>query len=179
MTEKQRSILLAIILILLGLWFLAQNIGLPLPNLGQLWPAIIIIGGFQSLWTHYRGEGSDPSGIFVGISAIQTGLFFFLFTLNVWIPVFGRVSWASMAELWPAFIVIGAIAFIAQFILSGFKEINILIVGILALAIGIGCFAFTLGFFSMILGRQLFKFWPVILILIGLGSLAGNYLKRN
>ncbi len=168
MTKKQ-SLLPAIILILLGLWFLAGNFGLSLPNLAQLWPGFIMLGGAMTLWSWFSGKNPDSGQIFTGLLGLGVGAFFFLFTLNLRLPVLGRVSWNDMNTLWPGFLLIGGGAWVGQFILSGFKGIDRLVFGLLAMGLSALGFAFTLGFLSQTLGKQLLQFWPLILIFLGLG----------
>lgn len=168
MTKKQ-SLLPAIILILLGLWFLAGNLGLSLPNLEQLWPGFIMLGGAMALWSWFSGKNPDSGRIFTGLFELGVGAFFFLFTLNLRLPVLGRVSWNDMDRLWPGFLLIGGVAWAGQFILSGFREIDRLVLGLLAMGLGALGFAFTLGFLSQTLGARLLQFWPLILIFLGLG----------
>ncbi len=168
MTKKQ-SLLPAIILILLGLWFLAGNFGLTLPNLEQLWPGFIMLGGAMALWSYFSGKNPDSSRIFTGLLGLGVGAFFFLFTLNLRLPVLGRVSWNDMNYLWPGFLLIGGVAWVGQFVLSGFKGIDRLVLGLLAVVLGALGFAFTLGFLSQALGARLLQFWPLILIFLGLG----------
>jgi len=178
MTKKQ-SILPAIILILIGMWFLAGNLGIKLPNLGQLWPGFVMLGGVVALWSYYSGEDTDPGQIFVGLAALGVGAFFFLFTLNLQAPILGRVAWSDMGRLWPAFLLIGGVAFIGQFILSGFKDPGLLVPGVLALGVGLISFAFTLGFLSQTLGQQIVQLWPLALIILGLGLLITSIFRRR
>jgi hypothetical protein len=178
MTKKQ-SLLPAIILILLGLWFLLDNLGFNLPDVGQLWPVFIVFGGLSALWSYFTGQNRDPGQIFVGIIALGVGVFFFLFTFNLRIPIFGRIAWDDMSRLWPAFVLIGGAAFIGQFIFGGFRDRSLLGWGFLALAIGVVSFAFTLGFLDRALGLQVLQFWPLLLIVIGLGILAQWFFRRR
>jgi len=167
--SKKQSLLPAIILILLGLWFLASNFGLALPNLEQLWPGFIMLGGVMALWSYFSGKDSNSGQIFIGLLGLGVGAFFFLFTFNLRLPVLGRVNWNDMNRLWPSFLLIGGGAWVGQFILSGFKGTDRLALGLLATGLGALGFAFTLGFLSQTLGAELLQFWPLILIFIGLG----------
>ena len=176
MTKKQ-SLLPAIILILLGLWFLAGNFGLTLPGLEQLWPGFIMLGGAAALWSYFSGKNSDSGQIFTGLLALGLGAFFFLFTLNLRLPVLGRVGWGEMNTLWPGFLLIGGAAWVGQYILSGFKGADRMALGLLTIGLGALAFAFTLGFLSPTLGAKLLQFWPLILILLGLKLFFSR--KRN
>ncbi|MFQ5610999.1 MAG: hypothetical protein ACE5H9_02590 [Anaerolineae bacterium] len=173
MRERRRAILPGVFLILLGLWLLLNNLNLNLPTVGQLWPAFIILGGLIALGSYVGGQPRDPGQVFAGVAALGVGAFFFLFTLNVPLPLgqIGRVTWADMGALWPAFVIIGGIAFVAQYLASKLRDGGALFVGLAALAIGLIAFGFTLGFVGPDLGQLLANFWPVLLILVGLGLL--------
>lgn len=173
MRERRGAILPGIFLILLGLWFLLDNLNFNIPNLGQLWPAFIIFGGLMALASYASRRPRDPGQVFAGVAALGIGAFFFLFTLNLPLPLrnLGRVSWDDMAVLWPGFVVIGGVAFLGQYLASRLKDGGALFMGLLALVVGLGAFLFTLGFLGPDLGRRLAQFWPVILIVIGLGMI--------
>jgi hypothetical protein len=100
---KRRTILPALVLILLGLWFLAGNLGIRLPGMGALWPIFPLGGGLLFLGG-YLFDRRDPGLMFVGVGATLIGAFFFLFTLRVPLPVAGMqegVRWSDMDKLWP------------------------------------------------------------------------------
>lgn len=179
---RRKSILSGLILILVGLWFLASNLGFRWPGFldwGQLWPAFIILGGLISLWSYFSSQNQDPDQIFLGVAAIGVGCFFFLFTLELRLPVFGRFEWNRMAEWWPGFVLIGGLAFLARFILTGFRDVQALVLGILALIGAVIAFAFSLGFLSRTFARRLLDFWPLILVILGLGMLGRPLLRRR
>ena len=178
MMRKTNSLLLAVVLILLGLWFLAQNMGIALPGLEQLWPIFVVLGGLSALTAYFSGRDTDPGQLFVGIAALGMGLFFFLFTLHVRLPVLGRVAWSDMSWMWPTFLLIAGVAFGGQFVLSGFKNPGVLVPGVLSLGVGLVSFAFTLELLNRALAFRLLKFWPVILIILGLGALVQTLSRR-
>lgn len=179
MSRKNKPLVGAFFLIALGLWFLAQNLGMNLPGLAQLWPLFIIWGGASALWHYFSRQTTDSDELFTGFAALGVGAFFLLITLNLRVPVVGRIGWADMSTLWPAFIVIGGLAFLGQFVFGGFKKPEILLFGVLALGIGLASFAFTFGFLSAALGMHLLNFWPVLLILVGLALLIGGVFRRG
>ncbi|MFQ5577158.1 MAG: hypothetical protein ACE5G8_09260 [Anaerolineae bacterium] len=179
MANGRQSLWAAVALIAVGVWFLLRNLGLNLPGLEHLWPGFIILGGASALWAYYSGRNPDPGQIFLGIAALGVGAFFLLLTLNAWLPVLGRLSWGAMGQLWPAFILIGGAAFLGQFVLAGFKDPGLLVVGVLALVVGLAAFVFTLGFLSRTLVEQALKFWPVILIVLGIGALVSAFSRRR
>ncbi|RME51542.1 MAG: hypothetical protein D6796_00640 [Caldilineae bacterium] len=177
--QKQSSIWTGVVLVGLGLWFLVRNLGVNLPGVGELWPGVLVLGGAASLGQYFSGQNRDPGQIFWGLVVLGSGVFFFLFTLHVWLPVLGRIGWDDMAWLWPAFLLIAGVAFAGQFVLGGFREPILLLPAMVLLAGGVLAFAFTLGFLSPALGRQLLKFWPLLLIVAGGGMLLLSPVRRR
>ncbi len=170
---RRRSIIPAVILILVGLWFLAANFGAQLPGWGQMWPIFPLGGGLLFLAT-YLFDRRDPGLVFVGLGAALVGAFFFLFTLQVPLPIVGMqrgVHWNEMARLWPAFVVIGGVAFLGLYLADPHHRWGTFTMAVLALIVGVVAFAFTLGWIMGDLGQQLARFWPVVLIVLGVIAL--------
>ena len=170
---RRRSIFPALVLILLGLWFLAGNLGVRLPGMDALWPIFPLGGGLLFLGG-YLFDRRDPGLVFVGIAATLIGAFFFLFTLRIPLPVAGMqegVRWDDMGKLWPAFVVIGGLAFVALFLAEQRHEWGVFSVGTTAIVVGCLAFAFTLGWLRGDIGQWLVKLWPLLLVIAGLAAL--------
>ena len=174
--KQRRSLLPALILILLGVYFLLDNLGLltgvRLPSLAELWPGIILLAGLAFLFQYASGADRDPGLIFVGVSTTLLGAFFLLFTLKGTRLPFrqvGRVDWGDMEVLWPAFILIAGIAFLAQYVLGGLRDRSALQAGFWSVLVGLIAFVFTLGLAASL--APLLRFWPLLLILAGLSWL--------
>ncbi|MCL7454179.1 MAG: hypothetical protein M8467_14140, partial [Anaerolineae bacterium] len=75
---------------------------------------------------------------------------------------------AQMADLWPAFPIIGGIAFIVLFVAEGARDLGGLGVGCAAIVVGLAAFGVTYGF----VGAEIWRLWPLILIFLGLVGLA-------
>jgi len=134
---------------------------------GYIWPVVFIFGGLIGLWFYANSRKPEP--VFWGVTTLGLGCFFFLFTLELRLPILGRVEWSRMAEFWPGVMLIVSLAFLAQFALSGFRHRPGLYGAILALTMAVVAFAFTLGFLSRTFARQLLNLWPLIVILVGAG----------
>jgi hypothetical protein len=157
------SILLGIALIVLGGWLLAGQLGLSLPGLAQLWPGLIMLAGLGALLNFIAGRNTDE--LFLGVAALLTGGFFFLFTL-------GRLSWrADMPRAWPAFLIIFSLASAAEWLAAPAHRAYLVRAG-LALLIGLFFFAYYFNLFGDVLMRQVLQFWPVLLIVAGLIAVA-------
>jgi hypothetical protein len=172
MQRRGGSILGALILIALGVWFLAKNLNLSLPRVDALWPAFVMLGGLLR----------DPGQVFVGVAGLLCGAFFFLFTLGLGLPLPGLqegIGWDDMARLWPAFPLIGGLAFLAQFAVDPKHDWGEFVVGVLAIVVGAVAFPFTLGLWPGDLGMALFKLWPLLLVVAGLATLLQVIFRRR
>ncbi len=177
---RRGSIFPALVLILLGMWFLAGNLGVRLPGMDAMWPIFPLGGGLLFLGG-YLFDRRDPGLIFVGLAATLIGAFFFLFTLRVPLPVAGMqegVRWDDMSRLWPAFVVIAGVSFLALFLAEGKREWAVFSVGAVAVIAGCVAFLFTLGWLAGDIGRLLAKLWPLLLVIAGLAALLQAVLGR-
>ncbi len=173
MSQRRGAILPGLILILVGGWLLAQNLGVALPGLDQLWPAFPLIGGLAFILQFFLGERKDDGLIFVGVAAALVGAFFFAFTL-------GPLSFdeGDMAGWWPVFVLIGAAAFLAQWLVRP-RQWGLLVPAGLALLVGLIALAATQRRFSPELLEQIVRLWPLTLIIGGLASLASYLIGRR
>jgi hypothetical protein len=177
---RRASIFPALVLILLGVWFLAGNLGVRLPGMDAMWPIFPLGGGLLFLGG-YLFDRHDPGLIFVGLAVSLIGVFFFFFTLRVPLPVAGMqegVGWGDMSKLWPAFVVIIGMSFIALFLAEGKREWAVFSVGAVAVIVGCVAFLFTLGWLAGDIGRLLVKLWPLLLVIAGLAALLQAVLGR-
>ena len=156
--KRKNSIALGIILILFGAFLLVREFYPQLfPN--WEWPFFIIgLGGLFLLWAIFSGTGglAVPGSILAGIG----GIFYYQSLTGDW------ESWSFIWALIPAFVGVGII--IGGIIDQNYKEafsgglILLLISGILFFAFGS---AFGLQ-------PEITKYWPVLLIVLGLIALA-------
>jgi hypothetical protein len=155
--KRKTSIVGGIILILLGLLFLASEL---LPEYFQFWdwPFIIIgLGVVFFIWAIISGTGglAVPGAILSGIG----GIFYYQNMSGDW------ASWSFIWALIPAFVGIGVI--IGGIIDRNYKEA---ISGGLTLIIISAILFFAFGSF-LGLDSDLTQYWPVLLIALGLISL--------
>lgn len=177
-TETRRrwgALVPGLLLVLFGVWFLLDNLGIVTVSIGQLWPIFPLLFGLAMLTggaTHGRRGRRDEGAVMVGTWATLIGLFFFTFTL-------GWVSWDAMAQLWPAFVLIGGLGFLLGFLASGLRDWGLFIVGSLAVAFGVLAFFFTFGVFSPTFAAFIVPYLgPIALIVGGIGLLLSALRRR-
>lgn len=167
---KQRSAIIpGLLLVLIGGWLLAQNLGVALPGLQDLWPAIILLFGLSMLAQFFAGGRKDEGLVFVGMASTLLGAFFMSITL-------GPLTWGDLGDYWPVFPLIGGIAFLAQWLVRP-SERGLLIPAGMGLIVGTVALLFTVGNLDPGLAGQIARLWPVLLILAGLGMLV-SFMRR-
>lgn len=172
MKDRTGAIVPGIILILLGLFFLMQQLAPDLLGWDSIWPAFPTLAGVAFLGGWLVSRDRDPGLLFVGTGATLVGLFFFFFTLGVF-------EWAEMGKLWPAFPIIGGLAFLVMFVGGRFRDWGAAGVGCVAILVGVIASGFTLFGLPRSLIAALIKLWPLSLILIGLFALISAFLRRR
>jgi hypothetical protein len=133
----------------------------------KLWPIFPIFAGV-AFFAGYISSGFKDAGMaFVGTAALLVGFFFFGFTFGLW-------QWEAMVQLWPVFPLIGGIAFLVLFLAeSRARDLGVLGVGCAAVIVGVVGLAFTYG----VVGGEILKYWPLLLVLVGLVSLVGALVR--
>ena len=155
--KRKNGIVLGIILIILGLLFLAREIA---PQYFQFWdwPFIIIgLGGVFVLWAILSGTGglAVPGSILAGIG----GIFYYQNLTGDW------DSWSYIWSLIPGFIGVGII--ISGIIDREYKEA---FTGGLVMLLISGILFFTFGS-AFGLPEEITMYWPALLILLGFVAL--------
>lgn len=161
--DRMGNVWAGLALIGLGIAFvIAQLIGWD-----RIWPLFPMLGGLAFLAWYILTGFKDAGLVFVGIAGTLVGLFFFGFTLGIW-------EWGQMRDLWPVFPLIGGVAFVALFFAERARDMGTMGVGCAALIVGAVGLAFTFGLVS----SDIWRLWPLLLILMGVLSLAGGLLRR-
>jgi len=158
---KKHTIIPALVLILLGTYFLLNELGVGIPGWDVIWPVFPFAGGLAFLWGYVFGQRHDPGLVFVGTAATLVGLVFFFFTL-------GALEYRDLETWWPVFVIIGGIAFLAQWAAAGFRDWGALFLALVALVVGGAALAITLQLLGPQSRELLPRLWPVVLILVGL-----------
>jgi len=166
MRNRSGAVIPGLLLVALGAWLLAGTLGVRLPSVATLWPVALIVFGLAFLAQFFAGGRRSEGLVFTGVSAALLGVFFLAITL-------GRLTWADAGRLWPIYVLIGGLAFLAQW-LARPSERGLLVPAVLALAVGGATLALAVGAVRADVAQQIIRLWPLVLIVLGLGLL-GSY----
>jgi len=169
----QRGIvLLALILILVGVYSLLVELELGVPGLDRLWPVLPFAFGIATLVNYLRSDRHDPGRVFWGTGLILASLFFFLIAL-------GDQDYSVLETWWPVFVIIGGISFLALWLAQGLQDWGVLFLSIVGLILGSVALAVNIQIFGPDTAQELGHLWPAIIILIGLVLLLRGALGRR
>lgn len=158
--KKIRSVfVLAVIFILAGLILTLENIGI-VKGASRLWPLFPCIAGAGFLLLYFKQRKDDHVLLFLGTVLSLLSLFFFYLNFT---------TWRYTAILWPAFLGIMGIGFLAIYLSSRIGLFLVLALSLVLIA----------GLFFLVFGVSL-ALWPLSLVAFGASLLVVNhcYLKR-
>ncbi|HEY74416.1 MAG TPA: hypothetical protein G4N99_14250 [Thermoflexia bacterium] len=158
---RKGTIVPALFLILLGVYLLLKELGIGIPGWDIIWPVFPLAGGLASLGNYVFGKRRDPDQVFFGVAATLVGLAFFFITL-------GPLAYEDLRTWWPIFVLIGSVAFLAQWMAARFRDWGALFMAFVAFVVGGAGLAITLQLLAPETRALLPKLWPVLLILGGL-----------
>ena len=158
---RRGAVIPALVLILLGVYLLLAELNVGLPGWDVIWPVIPFAGGLAFLGSFVFGQRRDPGQVFVGTAATLVGLVFFFVPL-------GPLSYRDLGTWWPVFVLVGSVAFLAQWAAAGFRDWGALFLALVALVVGGAGLAVTLQLLGPQTVELLPRLWPALLILLGL-----------
>ncbi len=158
---RRETILLALVLILVGIYCLLVELELGVPRLDRLWPVFPFVGGMILLANYLRGGRQDPGPIFWGTSLTLSSIFFFLITL-------GDQDYSVLQVWWPVFVAITGISFLALWLAQRLQDWGVLFLAIVGMLSGGVALAVNLQILGPDTSQELSNLWPALLILIGL-----------
>lgn len=170
--RRKGSLVLAGFLILLGVYLILNELGVGIPGLDVIWPVFPLAGGLTLLIGHILGWRRDPGGVFLGTAATLIGAAFFFVTL-------GPLEYADLGAWWPVFVLIGGVAFLAQWAAARFHDWSALFLGMVALIIGGAGLIAALELLGPETSQTLPKLWPILLVIVGLMMLLRALLRRR
>jgi hypothetical protein len=160
MRSKGR-IVLALFLIALGAYLLLERLDIGVPGWDVMWPVLPLAGGLALLGGYVFGERHDPDHVFLGTALTLAGAVFFFITL-------GPLEYSDLGIWWPVFVLIGGIAFLAQWAAARFRDWSALFLGLVALVVGGAGLAITLKLLGPETRELLPNLWPALLVVLGL-----------
>lgn len=152
---KRQNGLFAYILIGIGIFFLFRELKLPIFTNFYSWQTLLIIIGLAFLVHSYRAKNYEQ--IFIGVLLLGVG-----------IHLHGKVNYSFWIDHWAVYLVIVGLAFLIRYL----KTKSGLLMGITFLGVGILLIYSTQfsAYFYWIndLFSLLERFWPVLLIILGI-----------
>jgi hypothetical protein len=149
--RSRRLLSAAIVAIVAGLWLLLGALGLPVPDMKQHWPVIVLLGGLASL-VDFALVSHRPGSAAIGAGAIALGCFFYTFTA-------GSQQFREITSWWPWLPAIAAAAFLAGWAAGRASNLPLFSAG--ALASGLALTGWGAGKWPMQL------VWGGVLLAIG------------
>jgi peptidoglycan/LPS O-acetylase OafA/YrhL len=169
MDEKKSSLIPGVLFIVLGLWLFARRFPFLEHHSFQIYPVLLVL--FAGFLLYEMSRRRNTSALFWGVVVLVVGAFFFLRN-------YGVVSYYYADEYWPVFIFALGLGFLALFIYRP-RDWGVLIpAGIFLFFGGILCIRLFHGYFWH-WEDIIEQYWPVLLIVIGIGVLAGGLLRPS
>jgi len=161
--HRRAPIVPGLLLILLGLWFLGRQLDLPL-FVGQvIWPWLLIAAGVI-IWARYIFlPPRSADDLFWGTGAILAGAF-----LLAWENGYFLADVRGWDKLWPMIPLIMGISALVQWVFN-IRNWGALIFGLAAGAAGVVGLGYTTGTIDAVTAWSISRFWPVLLVIAGLG----------
>jgi len=164
MRIRQNSLILGIILILVGLYMLADRLELHIFRSSQVYPLVFIIIGI-AVSTRIRGRG-HRDGVFATFFFLSVGLFFILRNYYLIPYVFNP---------WPIWLVAAGLGCLGVFLFVP-TEWGMLIPATLLLFFGAGLLLREFDIFYL---YDIRRYWPIALIAIGVAILLSGMRKQT
>jgi hypothetical protein len=161
--RSRRVLSAAIVAIFVGLWLLLGALGMPVPDMKQHWPAIVLLGGLASI-ADFALFSRRAGSAALGASAIAFGCFFYTFTV-------GSQQIRELTSWWPWLPAIAAVTLLAGWAAGGASSLPLFASG--AVATGVALSGWGVGRWPMQL------IWGGVLLAIGVVFLWRILSKRD
>ena len=145
---KVSDMVIGVGLIILGLLFLSENFGYFEFDFENIWPVFVLLAGV-GFWIGYFQDRKNSGLLMPGSILIIYGLMFLYCAID---------GWYLMGSLWPGFLIGPGIGFFMMYLLGGREKGMLVPASILT----------GLGLIFLISHSGILRYWPVILILIGI-----------
>lgn len=158
-SSKRGPLIFAFVVIVVGVWLLAESMGYAVPPFSKIWPVFLVIGGVASLLDYLtisrRPRSAGQAALGIGLGAIL-----FVFTL-------GYARWGAFLDWLPAVpLVIGA-AMLVTWAAAGKRDTGLFTAALVVLALGLlGIFARFQFLRELLPSAQVV--WAIGLLFVGL-----------
>ena len=156
---KTSDMVIGIGLVILGVLFLFENFGYIAFDFKDIWPVFVILAG-TGFWIGYIQDKKNYGLIMPGTILIIYGLMFFYCSVE---------GWYYMSYLWPVFIMGPGIGFFLMYLI-GQQEKGMLIPASILTGLGI---------LFMLSKTGVMRYWPVVLIIIGIVMIVRYQIKSR
>jgi hypothetical protein len=170
--RNRGTLVVAGLLILVGAYMLLTELNVGIPSWDVIWPVFPLAGGLALLGGYVLGWQRDPGRVFLGTAATLVGVAFLFITM-------GPLEYQDLGTWWPIFVLIGSVAFLAQWAAARFRDWGALFLGIVALVIGGAGLIATLQLFGPETSEALPRLWPALLILMGVVIFLRGLLRKR
>jgi nitrogen fixation-related uncharacterized protein len=161
------SVFLGVAFILAGVAILLNQYQVFSFGWTQFYPLALIGLGVYFILDIVQG---NKGAIFWATISISLGLFFFLRN-------FGYIPFFWIEEYWPLFMLVFGLAFISLFVIRP-EDWGLLIPGTILTFLGILIATYTMGF-SWYPVRLVWRFWPFLLVLVGIILIINSIKSRK
>jgi hypothetical protein len=174
MEKRHRApIVPGLLLILVGLWFLGRQLDLPLFVGNVIWPWLLVAVG-AIIWVRYIVVSPrSADDVFWGTGTILAGAFLLAWQNNI---ILSDVR--GWDKLWPIIPLIMGIAGLVQWIFD-IRNWGTLIFALMFGTVGVAGLGYTLGSIDFMTAWSFGRFWPILLIIAGVGIMIQAVSRRN
>ena len=130
-----------------------------------------MVGGPFTLVNATTQAPRDVDGVWFGLTAMMCGAFFAYITL-------GSGEWSELVWMWPVFPIIASVAWLTTWLFDT-RQVSNLVTGLVACLVGVGGFLYTLGRMDSQFLLSLSTYWPLALVVLGLGFLIQFFVQRR
>lgn len=168
MTDKKKSLFPGILLILLGISLFIRRMDPFYFNWDRIFPLVLLALGVTLFAEVFRNRRTGP--LFWGVVLLVIGAFSLLRNYEL-------VDFLYMADLGPVFLIALGLGFFALFV-NNPRDWGVLFPSALFLFIGFTLGLRNLNFYFWDWDGLVEKYWPVVLIFIGVGLLTSGIVNQ-
>ena len=163
-------LVIGVLLFLLGGLLLLWTFGY-LKNFGALWPVIFILLGLFVLYeVLFRGRAEVYA--FPGMLMALGGTYFLLGT--------SFMPWRDLIRIWPVFMAIAGASIVPYALMKhGNSRVVLLVPSIAIIVLALVFLPFSLNFVSVRFTRFVAEWWPLLVVILGVGFLVAHFLRRR